>query len=289
MRPWAVPALFALFAAAVGTGCSLFRSTVSYEPTGTPAPPPPGRTAAQAPDADGRIVMQTRLIERPAGDEYLTHGLWKGTTDPLPHELSARLAVNGLRVGVVSGQLPVELEKLAASDAAVVNPMLRTFRPGRPKAVPVNGPLANCAAAVRSDLSGEAEAKAWSAADCGIIVTATPIPDGRLAVRVEYQIQHGERTFAYQPNSDGTAFDGRHQRSVEPFPSLAFEVNLRRGDILLFGATDAPAGTLGQAYFYPGESDRLRQRVLLVQPFAAAAPTAPTKTAHATPAAHAGK
>jgi len=288
MRPWAAPALFALSAAFAGAGCSLFRSTAGYAPTDKSATPPP-QPAAQAPDGDAQIVMQTRLIERPAGDEYLTHGLWKETTDPLPHELSVRLAANGLRVGVVSGPLPVELEKLAASDASVVNPMLRTFRAGRPKAVPVNGPLPNCAAAVRADLSGDPVAKAWPAADCGVIVTATPVPDGRLAVRVEFQIQYGERSFAYQPNSDGTAFDGRHQRTVEPFPTLAFDLHLRRGEVVLFGATAAPAGTLGQAFFYPGESDRLRQRVLLVQPFAAAAPVAPTKTAHQTPAACAAK
>jgi hypothetical protein len=288
MRPWAAPALFALLAASAGSGCSLFRPTVTYEEAGTPATTV-ARTAAQAPDGDTKIVMQTRLIERPAGDEYLTHGLWKETTDPLPHELSARLAVNGLRVGVVSGQLPIELERMAASEASVVSAMLRTFRPGRPKAVPVNGPLPRCAAAVRSDLSGDPVTKAWRAADCGVIVTATPLPDGRLVARVEYQIQHGERTFAYQPNSDGTAFDGRHQRTVESFPTLAFDITLGRGDILLFGSTAVPTATLGQTFFYPTEADRLRQRVLLVQPFTAAPPVTPSRTAGTTPAAFAAR
>lgn len=271
MRPWVAVAhaLIASLAASAGSGCSLVRSTVTYAPTGGPAlnTSVTARLAAPAPDGEARVVMQTRLIEQPGGDEYLTHGVWKDATDPLSHEQSTRLAVNGLRVGVVSGQLPAELEKLATSEASVVNPMLRTFLAGKPKAVPVNGPLPSCEAAVRANLSGEPVAKAWTAADCGVVVTAIPLPDGRLSVRVEFQIQHGERAFNYQPNSDGTAFDGRHQRTVEPFPTLAFETALRRGDVLLFGATDAPAGTLGQAFFFPPAAARLRQRVLLIQPF----------------------
>lgn len=286
MPPWAAPAFLALLAAAAGSGCSLFRSTASQARTRDTAP---DRTAAQAPDADGQVVMQTRLVEQPAGDEYLTHGVWKDTADPLPHELSARLAVNGLRVGVLAGQLPGELERLAASESSVVDPMARAFQAGKPKAVPVNGPLTRCAAAVRGDLSGDPAKKEWRAADCGVIVTATPEPDGRLAVRIEFQIQHGERAFAYLPNSDGTAFDGRHQRMAESFPTLAFDLTLRRGDILLFGSTAAPAGTLGQVFFYPVAADRVRQRVLLMQPYAASGPATPNRSGQATPAAHAAR
>lgn len=272
MRPWAAVAhvLFALFAASAGSGCTRVRSTVTYAPANNPNVNTSVTARLAPPVADGghRVTLQTRLIEQPAGDEYLTHGLWKAAADPLSHEHSTRLAVNGLRVGVVSGQLPGELERLASSDSAAVNPMLRTFLAGQPKAVPVNGPLPRCAAAVRADLSGDPAPKTWQAADCGVVVTATPLPDGRLSARIEFQVQHGERTFQYHPNSDGTAFDGRHQRTVEAFPTLAFEVTLRRGDVLLFGATDAPAGTLGQAFFFPPAADRLRQRVLMVQPFA---------------------
>ena len=287
MRPWAAPALFALLAASAGAGCSLFRAaapdtTARHARTVT-------QTAAQAPDGDVKIVMQTRLLERPAGDEYLTRGLWRETTDPLPHELSARLAVNGLRVGVISGQLPIELERMAASEASVVNPMLRTFRPNLPKAIPVNGAIANCEADVRADLGREPVAKAWRAADCGVIVTAIPLPDGRLTLKAEYQIQHGERSFAYQPNSDGTAFDGRHQRTVEPFPTLAFDITLNRGELLFFGSTAAPVGTLGQAFFYPTSADRLRQRVLLVQPYTSAPPPARSDSATTSPAAIAAR
>lgn len=278
MRPWAAVAhaLLALFAASAGPGCSLVRSTVTYAPTSNSAvnSSVTARLAPPTPDGEPRVALQTRLIEQPAGDEYLTHGLWKHATDPLPHEHSTRLAVNGLRVGVVSGQLPTELEKLATSESSAVNPMLRTFLAGKPKAIPVNGPLPRCEAAVRATLSGDPAAKEWAAADCGVVVTATPLPDGRLAARVEFQIQHGERTFNYHPNSDGTAFDGRHQRAIEPFPTLAFDVTLRRGDVLLFGSTDAPAGTLGQAFFFPPALDRFRQRVLMVQPITTEAPAA---------------
>jgi hypothetical protein len=193
-------------------------------------------------------------------------------------------------VGVISGQLPIELERMAASEASVINPMLRTFRPGQPKAVPVNGPIPDCRAEVRAQLGGEPVAKAWRAADCGVIVTATPLPGGRLAVKVEYQIQHGERAFAYQPNSDGTAFDGRHQRTVEPFPTLAFDVTLDRGELLFFGSTSAPAGTLGQSFFYPTSADgRLRQRVLLVQPYTSAPPPARSDSTTYSPAAIAAR
>src|SRR5690242_5433429 len=75
------------------------------------------------------LHIQTTLIDQPAGDPYLNKGLWATAGKPLPHELSAVLARNGVRVGLFSGQVPGEFDHLIHSDHATLSPMARSMQP----------------------------------------------------------------------------------------------------------------------------------------------------------------
>lgn len=264
MRPArsAAVGLFALLWGFVGTGCmwwprpaTVTAERVSDEPD----------SASRRPDRpDHGVVLHTRLIEQPAGNDYLNRGVWLDATDPLPHPVSALLAVNGLRVGILTGLIPTELERLARSEASAVSPMLRGFQFGQSKAVPVNGPIANCSFAAKPGLGDDPVTHELTAAECGLVVTVTADGD-RLRVRCEPRVQHATLRPWFRPTADGTTFERHDQRPTEAFPTLAWEVTLDRKDVLVIGATVDAERTLGEAFFFATTADRPRQRVLTLQ------------------------
>ena len=247
-----------------------------------PVGPPPATVALEG---ETPLVYHTRLIDQPAGSAYLNTGLWNDATNPLDHEQTTLLALNGLRVGVFGSQPPMELERLASSEASVLSPMLRSAAVGRPRVIPVNGPLESCTLGTRITLTAEAKPRKYELAECGLTVTSTPLPGDKLKVRGEFQIQHGERQPWLRPTSDGSGFARTDQRSSETYPELAFEVTLSRSDLLVVGATDDPTEKLGQAFFFANSVDRIRQRVLLVQVGTSETATGPAPVKEAAQAA----
>jgi hypothetical protein len=214
----------------------------------------------------GRVLLHTRLIEQPLGDEYLSHTLWTQTANPLPHGSSAVLGANGIRVGLISGVIPADLERLATSEAAIVDASLRIVLSDLPKPVPIksSGEMVNLEV-VRT--SGDApESIEISNAEFALIVTATPTTDGQVKVRCEPRIQHGEKQPHWGPTADGTSFERNDLRPTEQFPTLAWEVTLARHEVLLVGSTEEEApGNLGATFFRLRDTLRQRQRVLAIQ------------------------
>ena len=236
-----------------------------------------------------QVAIASRLLDQPAGSDYFARGLWRDTSSPLSHELTTLLAINGIRIGVIGGTRPAEFQTLMTSESCVLNPMIRTTSLGRPRVLPVNGPL-NCEVEIVRQLNGDREGKVFGAAECGLQITPTAAPGGRLKLACELQIQHGERQLYLAPTADGSGFARKDHRPTEPFHTLNWEVTLDRDEILVVGAGDEPMGRLGQAYFFAAGNDRTRQRVLVVQAVANAEDIgeAPTKKPSMAPAAQAG-
>lgn len=246
-------------------GCGLALAPVGCFWLQRPAPPQAsGRVAPPAAPADGaqRVVYDTRLIEQPVGDSYLSRGLWADATDPLPHQQSALLAANGLKVGLVSGTRPAEFDKLTTGEGSAIAPTLRRGLAGKPKLIPVNGPLDRYAAEVADAFTADPRQLEWKDAECGVVAVGTPEPDGRVTVRCQFHLQHGDKRARWTPTDDG-GFDRTDDRPRETFPTFEFEVTLDPSDALVVGPTARPDGTLGGAYFFT--ADHAKQRVLVIR------------------------
>lgn len=247
--------LVACILALAPAGCFLFP-----HPTPTPtvvrsAP------AVGTPDAGPLVAFDTRLIEQPLGDDYLDRLLWREGSDPLPHQLTALLAANGLRVEVIAGTPSWTFSRLAG-DGTAVSPTLRRTTAGKPTLVPVNGPLDRCSPAVISALTADARKLDLTAVECGLTATATPQPSGKVTVRCEFRLQHGGKRVLWTPTADG-GFDRTEGRTPEAFPTLTFEVTLDPSDTLVIGPTRETENTLGAAYFHT--ADGKSQRALVVK------------------------
>ncbi len=239
-RPRRLRPLLLCGLALTSAGCFLSAPMTKVGKMGDQTPALPAAT-------EPTVTFDTRLVEQPLGDEYLTRGVWKDLTDPLPHKLSALLRVNGVRVGVRSGSLPGELAKLAADDIAL-SPTLRRGKIDAPKPLPINGPLPACQFAVVPTLTNDPKAFSLERAECGLILSGTPTADGRVVVRCRWAVQHGEVRPRWTPTADGE-FDRTEGRSAEGFDPLNFEVTLAADEVLVVGTTAKPDGTLGGAYF----------------------------------------
>jgi len=212
-----------------------------------------------------QVAIASRLIDQPAGSDYLSRGLWRETTSPISHELTTLLAINGIRIGVLGATRPLEFQTLMTSEASVLDPMIRTTSLGRPRVLPVNGPLPSCELEVSNRIDSELEGRAYAAAECGLQITPMPSVDGRMKLRCELQIQHGQRQPFLQPSADGSYLARKDQRPTEQFGSFAWEITFDREDALIVGATEEPVKRLGEAFFFSGGGERPRQRVLVIQ------------------------
>lgn len=259
-RGMLIVCLFAI----LGTGCHLFASkAVLAKRLGQSTPELPRATVT--PSGETLVTYHTRLVDQPAGSSYLNAGLWDDTANPLSHAQTTLLALNGLRIGVISRAPPAELERLASSDATVLGAMLRSGVIGGQRVIPINGPIESCRLGIQTAVTDAIQSKRFELVECGLNVTATALPDDKLKLHCEFQIQHGERQPWLRPTSDGSGFARTDARNSESFPALDFDVTLGRSDLLVVGATDDPVDKLGQAYFFAQSTDRIRQRVLLLQ------------------------
>lgn len=223
----------------------------------------PFEVFGSSPDA---VVLMTALIDRPGGDPYLTDGLWAAADKPLPHETAALLAENGIRVGVISGIPPAEFSALVTSEKATTARRLNLRRLNEPKILPVLGPVEALEYSVLPGLKADRVGVAVAGAECGFEVTPTAATTGdRVTLSFKPQVQHGPRQSWIKAAADGTGFAWDSRKPLEEYPALAASVTLAKGDYLVVGATDKPAGTIGEAFFFAKEPGRVRQRVLVVR------------------------
>jgi hypothetical protein len=241
-------------------GCFLFGKpkpqTITTTETTTHKPP---TTSQQG----RRFEIITRLIELPAGNDYLNRTIWVSTHDPLPHQHSAILAANGLRLGLMADPAPPEFDRYARSETHSLDARLRTTSAGTAKVIPLNAPHETLTIDVLRQLSEAPAELTLTGAECAYTLTITEDPDGRVLVKAAPQIQHGEKRRWWNSNEQGTGMQVEDKRPTEEFPNLAWTLPLNSNDVLILGPTEQPSRTLGEACFYT--PDGKHQRVLVLQ------------------------
>lgn len=251
MRGWTVVAAGLL---AGVCGCLPFRA----------GPPARLNPFAPAPPPADRVTLRTVLLDRPAGDPFLSRELWSAALRPLPPEQAALLAENGFRVGTFAGPPPPGLLALMTDESAV-RPTASTVPAGEPKVIPVNGPLPAARFGYRPTVGADPHPFDLTAAECGLAVTTTPAADGKWKVHIEPRVQHGERQNWLRPAADEIGLAWLDGKAGERFGPLAFELPLAADETLVVGPSEVPGGKLGGAFFVPAMDARVRMRVLVLR------------------------
>ena len=239
-----------------------------------------------APPAN-KVYLQTTLIDQPAGDPYLTRGLWAAAGKPVPADRAALLAENGVRVGLIDGNPPPEFLKLVTSDQHTLRPTQDSCSIGDPKVLPVNGPVPRAEFAVAAEIGAAPAAFDLAAAECGLAVTPAAADGGRVSLAFEPRVQYGAKQGWLRPTADGTGFAWRDGKPAEAFAKLGWDVTLGPKDYLLIGPTEQPVGTLGGTFFVTADGGLARMRVLVIRAWRGPDPGEASRTSRKAVAAQA--
>jgi hypothetical protein len=270
----------------MSTGCTHGNWLARFQST-SPPPAKSAKVSRSVVHSEQAYTVISQLIDQPAGNEYLTRGIWNEAPDPLPHDLSTLLAANGLRVGLIRGLPPPELERLGTSEASSVGLVQRSFPEGKTRTIPLNGPLAQAQLTVIKNLPNDQDFLDVQQLESSLDVQVTPGEGTRVRVECTFKLQHGSPQTWLVLNEDETAFSRENQRPTLLLSTMTFAVELDRQDILIVGSTEKPGGTLGESCFYLPVDTRLRQRIFVLQAGSTSEPTTKSSQNPAAPAAQA--
>lgn len=239
-------------------------------------PPALGTDVAAAKPAPRTIPVELIFARFEEHDAACREELW-GEVDEQAFDdgLRRRLAANGLRVGIVTGDLPPHLAErilpdraapAAATDAvAAESPLthrLLRLLPGRRSEVIAAPGIEDLVLLETGD--GQVRGGTFHDATGLFELKVRPAADGRVRIELVPEIKHGplERSWV---GEDGMfrmeAGQRRHRRD-----DLALGVELREGALLIVGCAGEKGATLGDALLRDHGGNRSTMRLLAIRP-----------------------
>jgi hypothetical protein len=218
------------------------------------------------------LPVELLFIRHDPHDPVVQDELWTLVDEQaLGRDLSARLAANGLRAGVLSGSLPAALaERVAAArpvvadgadDAATARRVLRLLPGKRAEIVAAAGIpelvlLEHAADGVRGGTYRDCTAV--------VAVRAWPDADGRARIELVPELKHGpmQRTWIGEEGMFRLE-TGQARRRFEP---LAIETLLPHRGMLVIGAAGEPAATVGDALLRDRAGEAAGMQLLVIRP-----------------------
>jgi hypothetical protein len=243
----------------------------------------PLKSAQMSPDAS---VLEVFIVRLPMGQAELNGALWNEIDEQhFPAALRQRLGRNGIRAGVVAGQMPPRLSQLLDPDAArpspdksneidfahfnLDQPVSRTrhqLRPGRRNEIAC-GDMQDEMVLLLCDgnrVSGDTFYKAQ-----GILALQLfPKPDGCVQVRMTPEIHHGasrpQYAVAHGPLAQGM-FSMEFGRSKRSYPDLAMDATLAPGHMILLGCLPERPESVGSRLFTRTTDAKREQKLVIVR------------------------
>jgi hypothetical protein len=249
-------------------GCTLTKSDLRQDADGLLPGLSPGGGRLIAPK---QCALKMVVVSRPLGDEALGEALWRvADSQIIGDEARRALEANGVRVGVVSGDLPPEVRAILdapppyqVSPAIVILPDNDSTQVDLSAASPELDLLMARNGGVTGkrykDAHGYLRLSPWRQGEDGIAVKFTP------------ELHHGPVRQGWGAAPGSSAFTPqqlvvRSGQQEETFRDLSVTVTLRAGRVAVVSAMPGTKGTLGSFLFQATEpnSDRPVQKVLFV-------------------------
>lgn len=220
-----------------------------------------------------QCALKMAILSRPAGETALNEELW-GVADvqAVGDEARRLLETNGLRVGVISGELPGPVRAiLEAPPPNQVSPAMVILPDGEGTGVDLG------AARPELDLllarpGGAVAGKRYKEASGWLRLIPVRQGEEGVAVRIMPELHHGPVRQDWGPAPGASSFTPqqlvvRNGQQEETFRDLAATLRLHAGQVAVVGCLPETGGSsLGSFLFRSTEpnSDRAVQKVLLV-------------------------
>jgi hypothetical protein len=238
----------------------------------------PLQPAQMSPDS---VVLEMFFVRCPFGDATVNGKLWDEIDEQqFSPALRERLAKDGFRVGMVSGQVPAELSKLlqlsdkptpadevgaSQIDSVEKEPrvllrhlQLRANQRGDILASGVHAdlPLLTCDA-------GQISGQTYHQAQGIFAVKSLPQPDGRIRLELVPELHHG------QPQQQWVGKQGMWRletgRPKRVFDDMTLSADLGPGAMLVLSSLSNRPGSLGHYFFTENDGGRLEQKLLIIR------------------------
>ncbi len=225
------------------------------------------------------VVVETVIIRFPKEQSEALDSLWATVDESVLHvELRHKLAENGVRGGVLIGDLPLgirtRMEQLAdysrtdpleqANLAADVKSAINRLqcRAGRRKEVHVRREVSQ-PLVVLTSAEGRVEGATYEQPAMLFDLRSIPHGDGQATLKLTPEIQHGEerKTFIY--SDFGLRPDMSRDRKT--WEELSLSVKLSPGQMIALSCNGEPkSSNLGKAFFVTHTAEQTDERVLLL-------------------------
>ncbi|QDV32242.1 hypothetical protein [Tautonia plasticadhaerens] len=230
-----------------------------------------------------RIALKVMIATRPIDEPSLRDAIWAVADEhALDADLRLRLEANGLRVGVVDGSMPPEVEELLSPEAPQgerIDPLVVAVPNGHATPIMVGPDEPVDRKTLFLSLANGAVGRDYENARAAIRVSASRDGDA-IGLRVVPEIHHGFSQLRYAPADNLGPFEPeqfvmRDGQQEESFRDLAASLTIAPGQVLVLGCWPDRPGSLGHFHYTKLEpkSDRLLQSVV----FLWATPTGPTE------------
>lgn len=237
--------------------------------------------------AAGKLVvpryckLDTAIVIRPAGHPAVEEAAWRNADEQVvPLELRQALGANGLRIGVITGELPAEI-----ADAFQEHPPLKTIDwvhfdlpegvqtpiTVRPRISPEESTEPSVVTLL-VNRRGKVEGKDY--ADANGLITATADQKGsrEVALRLVPSIQYGPKKAGYTGIQNAGAFAPqeftfRSEQQEDARRDLAVTLDIQPGQYVVIGCRAQQERSLGSFLFSQVEpnTQRAMQSILLIQ------------------------
>ncbi len=219
-------------------------------------------------------MLDSAIIARPVGDPTVDATLWAVADEqaPVAPELRQALEANGLRLGIITGELPSDvLDAFHSKPSQVESQWVHIALPdGEHTPIVMAEPVEKVTLFLNH--GGKVDGRDYLDAAGRLLVTPKQSGQHDVEVRVVPEIQHGtrRRTIGAVENAGSFApqeFAIKDGQQQEILRELAATIALKPGQTLVIGCRPAQARTLGTFLFLQPEakSDRMLQAVLLVK------------------------
>lgn len=218
-----------------------------------------------------RCHLRVAILTRPLRDEAINAKLWSVADEQVvPPETQHAMEVNGLRLGVIRGELPHEVEAVLNAPAPhKIEPSQFEFGDGEFAKIALGESTSQVSLLLNRD--GRAFGRDFQDACGWYRVTAKHEGTVGIELRFEPEIAHGpvQRTFGALPSTGVYApqqFMQQDSQKVDGFRELAATLTLQPGQVAVLGCRAEANRSLGSFLFTQPEanSDRLNQRVVLL-------------------------
>jgi hypothetical protein len=218
-----------------------------------------------------RCALQVAYLTRPLHDPALQVSIWNVADEQaVAPEVRRALEVNGLRVGLITGALPADVEALLnASGPDKVDRSQVVLPDGDRTLLSLSEPTPTASLLLSSD--NRAYGKDYQDASGWYRVTAQQEGPAGVALRFVPEVHHGpiQHSFGAVPTGGSLVpqrFMVKDGQEEETFRELAATLTVQPGQVAVLGCRSDRLRSLGTFLFTKPElnSDRLLQRVLLV-------------------------